>query len=70
MLFGFIAKYAQFAAIFRDLWSPDAMAIPGMLKHLTGRLIPLNKIHPLIPQPTQMRPIIALSYRQTIGNAF
>ena len=28
---------------------------------LTGRLILLNKIHPNIPNPNQMRPIIALS---------
>ena len=32
-----------------------------MKRHLTGRLVPLNKVHPEIPHPHQMRPRIALS---------
>ena len=30
-------------------------------RHLIGRLIPLNKVHPEIPRPDEMRPIITLS---------
>lgn len=29
--------------------------------HLSGRLIPINKVHPQIPKPSQIRPIVANS---------
>ena len=56
-----IERYAVFAEMFTHLWDPEILNTEAMKRCLTGRLIPLNKVHPLTPLPTQMRPIIALS---------
>ena len=60
-LFSNVQSYAICANMFCELWTQKSMDNKEMIKHLTGRLIPLNKVHPKIPEPTQMRPIIALS---------
>ena len=53
-----IRSDAKYASIFSGMWTES---MTSMKKHLTGRLILLNKAHPKIPLPTEMRPIIALS---------
>ena len=52
----------QFTAkSFCNLWTAEVMNDDNMKFYLTGRLVPLNKVHPNIPKPNEMRPIIALS---------
>jgi len=47
--------------MFTSLWDKDVTNTKEFERHLTGRLVPLNKVHPEIPKPDEMRPIIALS---------
>jgi len=49
------------AKMFTSLWDKNITNSKAFERHLTGRLIPLNKVHPEIPKPDEMRPIIALS---------
>ncbi len=49
------------ALMFTSLWDKDVTNSKEFERHLTGRLIPLNKVHPEIPKPEEMRPVIALS---------
>ena len=60
-LYNAIIKNPKITEMFSNLWSSDIMNNNEMKKHLVGRLITLNKVHPDIPKPMQMRPIIALS---------
>ncbi len=49
------------ADVFTRLWDQEVTNSPAFQRSLTGRLIPLNKVHPKIPNRTQMRPIVGLS---------
>jgi len=49
------------ANMFTYLWCQDITNTKEFERHLTGRLIPLNKVHPETPKHDEMRPIIALS---------
>jgi len=49
------------ARYFTQLWDSNITNTEEFQRHLTGRLVPLNKVHPEIPKPDEMRPIIALS---------
>ena len=49
------------AGHFTQLWSSNITNTIEFESHLTGRLVPLNKVHPEVPKPDEMRPIIALS---------
>ena len=60
-LFNAIETNDHIARAFTKLWSSDTMNSSLIKIHLTGRLIPLNKVHPKIPTPDEMRPIVALS---------
>ena len=60
-LFERIANCQNTARGFCDLWSAEVMNDHSVKFCLTGRLVPLNKVHPNIPKPDEMRPIIALS---------
>ena len=51
----------RIAEIFTHLWESKTTNTKEFERHLTGRLVPLNKVHPNIPKPDEMRPIIALS---------
>ncbi len=44
-----------------DLWSCDLDVLAEELELWCGRVIPLNKIHPHIPDSTQFRPIVVMS---------
>jgi hypothetical protein len=60
-LFEAIESSGQIAHLFTRLWDSNVTNSPELQRCLTGRLIPLNKVHPKIPSRTQMRPIIGLS---------
>ena len=49
------------AKIFTHLWESKITNSKDFQRHLTGRLVPLNKVHTNIPKPDKMRPVIALS---------
>jgi len=49
------------AKMFTKLWDESVTNLNSFRQKLTGRLIPLNKVHPQVPDRTQMRPIICLS---------
>ena len=56
-----ILKDNKIAEYFTHLWDSNNTNTEEFQRHLTGRLVPLNKVHPEIPKPDEMRPIIALS---------
>ena len=43
------------------MWDLNITNSKDLERHLTGRLVLLNKVHPNIPKPNEMKPIIALS---------
>ncbi len=49
------------AEMFRHFWSADITNSTNLKESLTGRLIPVNKIHPKSPTVNEYRPIVALS---------
>ena len=59
-LFDFILAKKS-SPYFTKLWYDNIINSRYFERHLTGRLIPLNKVHPSIPKPHEMRPIIAVS---------
>ena len=54
-------KSDKIAKQFTNIWSSFITNTKLFEKHLTGRLVPLNKVHPEIPKPDEMRLIMALS---------
>jgi len=46
---------------FSDLWCCDLNGLGEDIQLWSGRVVPLNKIHPKIPDPTQFRPITIMS---------
>ncbi len=46
---------------FKDLWSNTLNNMEESLNIWTGRVIPLNKVHPEIPDSSQFRPIVVQS---------
>ena len=60
-LFNAIQESPKVAEQFCEIWDPEVMNTKEMKHFLTGRLIPLNKVHPATPTRLQIRPIVALS---------
>ena len=50
-----IMKSHKIAKQFTNLWSSSITNKKLFEKHLTERLVPLNKVHPEIPKPEEMK---------------
>jgi hypothetical protein len=60
-LFDAIKNSEEVAKMFTHLWDKDVLNSRDLKRCLSGRLVPLNKVHPSVPTRREMRPIVALS---------